>query len=513
MQEKNYMPNSTGAMYLWDTAVSNYWIHLREKTQCFVDSIKKPPDLSQEDIDEIVQYLISPGINMTSYTVNEATKFRQEPLVTERDKTILCLLFCKKNLCQGKEKVFYINNLPDGVGNLFDNALRSNEKNIGKFLKERPKYPVSKIVSDEFCADAKLLLTFKHIGLRADAGKKKHALNWLGIITDPPCQFKLEDYWYYEQQTGVNLAVEIAALIDKAFEEYKYDLLCDENNQNIITEILCDCIADNYGYIACVPAIDWKINVMRMACGAIIYTMIDMLHSEDGHQLLGLDLIKLSKEVFAIKQKEMRLCKKSKPLANDAEIQMDFSDKLMKKLLSNVFNQLLSLFVIDALWLDLFDSDAKLSDFQKWLRTNHDAVAVNSKRPELVEAFKHTPIYLGQYSLKVTAQIGEDNNEVQLTSDCIAELKSLASYYEKAAMDKLKLRPKKSALIFCNQSDFFVKEYCNIVDKYIKNLDMCEQKEKLESEQLRNLGMARGKKAERFILIHKAIDTAIKTSE
>lgn len=345
-----------------ETPLSSYSRYLEQYVWKSIVNMGVQKFLPEENFEEAIS-LITGQV----FTLADANRYKgaTESFATNRDKTLLCVLLGKEKIYAGKVENFFYEDIElfAVIEELIANAKKS-KKIFDEYFKATVKRGCTTITCDRFCANARLLLAFKHLQLSRNAENKQYSLLWMGSRSVPPTVFNVEDYWYYEQKTGVNLSVEIAASVDELFSNHKDVLIFDDiNTKNFIIDTLCKCIEDNYGYIAPIPMIDWKIAAMKAACTYIVQSFIDVfLEKKDiNDTYIGAVLTGIKKS------------HDSESLTTQSEIEA-FLNGVMELRLSIIFNQLLCIFVVDSLGdHHIVDGAAKLSDISRWMnvRTAH----------------------------------------------------------------------------------------------------------------------------------------------
>lgn len=326
----------------------------------FIESII-PPDISDDNKKEIVDM----GKRSTTLCIplngEEARKYKERQdflpvsFVSVRDEVLYDYLFYKINKTKHKKARFLRKN--EDLLIYAEEQLRKSKRNAEKkrwgYVDIEEEKGNLYITSDEFCSNARLLLELKRTGLNCNAMLKQDSVYWRGIRTNPPKNFFPEDYWYYEQETGTNLSLTLAAHFNEFFERYKGDYEVSSLKETFL-QILCDCIKENYPYIAFVPYIDWKKKVMSVVCKEIMQVMVNALQGkrENWIQRLAKEIIRIrlqkpkENKTGAIKQEEEANQEKK---TNQNKKLKEVEDKILWYMFSMAFNQLLCLFVIDDL--------------------------------------------------------------------------------------------------------------------------------------------------------------------
>lgn len=199
-------------------------------------------------------------------TINEIA------LNSKRDDLIRYYLSIKRYLCNGEKKSLTIEE-----SSIFDTAFLALQRKKNAY---QPKYLARKeklyYEYDAFAGSARVVLDYKYVTVPINATAKIHNIEWL---SDTTCRskdskpefaskfaFDLEDYWFYEQCTCINICIEASAHLDKIFQEHNELNVVEED----ILSVLANCIEKNYNYIADIENIDWKIQCIKAAISAIL---------------------------------------------------------------------------------------------------------------------------------------------------------------------------------------------------------------------------------------------------
>lgn len=397
--------------------------------------------------------------------------------VSNRDKTWLrYLYFCEKQSDKRKKK-FRRGEPPISFA---EDLYATVPRKVLRYVVEEKKDGVGTLTCQEFCSSTRLMLDFKRLFLRESATEKRHALCWLGIAADFPKELQPEDYWFYEQQTGVNLAVELSACLDRCFSVNSGNAeVKKKKNQDIIRELLCICIKNNYPFIACVPALDWKTHAMKYACEFIANIFIDVLCGKQKEHELDC----AARELLTI----MHL--KTKPSREQEQRIVLLQCKFI-----SLFNQILNAFVGDVLnGKSILGPKADLENIKNWLTMDEKAPIVREDKPELAKEFKwHFNSYIDHFTDE--------------------EIRSQLNWYDENKTQIFGIqRGGRNMLTFCNTNDVFVKEYANVVEGFLRvyEADVIRGDGRSQSEVLRDRVDPRGKPHKRFSAFQKAIEQAV----
>lgn len=451
-------------------------------------------DNAHKNIEPMAEFII--GQDLFDSISTEVVKHikKNELLVTERDKTLISILICREDLCKGIFEDFSSDPLYADIQTFFNAKLSTLskiksgktkiknsplERNLRKYLSVSRENNIS-IQCSQFCANARLLLTFKDLGLKSEAKNKNNSLCWLGIKTSPPQNFRFEDYWFYELQTGVNLSIEISAVLDKLYDDYKNQMNpSQKRNWPILEKIICYCIEDNYRYIAYVPVIDWKISVMKIACTIIGKELAEALLEKPDPELKPLASEIIAARIFAPQN-----------IKTGAEIDSGLNDYirlLVLQKVSSAFNQVLSIGTMYTLGnATTFAKSSKLSNKRAWVKGQQFAF------------------------------LEENYNKMELQQQ-IAERENQTKYGN--------LADRKDTLVFCGGDNLFVRKYIDELTEFINcnktifeetkdnAIDSTENDEyPLQIQKLRKATFLNNKRTQKFEKIQEAIRTAIEAA-
>lgn len=464
----------------------------RETTQYQYDRLLL--ENARKHIEPMAEFIV--GTDLTEPISLEIRKRRthNELRITHREHTLIYILLGRELLCAGTFENFSKEPLYADIQTFFSARLNTLskmtsgkvkirnsplEKNLKKYLSVSSKKDIT-IQCAQFCANARLLLTMKNLGLKSEAIDKKDSLYWLATKTAPPQSFRLEDYWFYEQETGVNLSIEIAAVLDKLYDEYKrYTSSAQDMCWSVVEDIICFCIEENYRYIANIPATNWKISIMKIACTIIGKELIDALLRNQNSTLRP-----LASEIASVGM----LTPKKNAAGKKISLQ-DYLQLLVLQKLSTAFNQVLSACIMCTLDnTSIFSRKSKLTNKKAWLK-GAGFVFPDEKCDKV----------------KLRTQLEEYEADKQ-------------TMYENLAR-------RKDTLIFCNSDDSFVKAYIDDLADFIQlnnsifdEVDTQEdtiRKEKISAQiyKLRQASLPRNKRAKRLVNIQRAIRIAIDARE
>lgn len=488
-------------------ALANYQKELSEKVQKIL--LNKKSLFLETNIDDLVDVIAEPVLFDSNLASVLQGSYKTQ-LMNNRDRYLLYTVSGKKKLNETKviepsEQWFLT-----GEQSFFKGAIRSKEKKgwLEKYIRIAPPAKRSghelSISCSGFCPNARQLLAFKCAALRLDATKAWHSLYWLAIRTNPPKEFYLEDYWYYEQETGTNLSVEIAALLDGLYEQYGNmgDIV---QNWDIILEIIYKCIEENYCYIANIPAIDWKINVIKIACTTVVEVLTSAFDA-DGRTILP----QLSK---GISMSGMFSTHRAGSIFKDEPDMQAFAHDILRQKLSVVFNQILCAFTMDSFGANPFTIN--MISFEEFIH----AFDQSKKVPK-------TSIVRGDEVLHkapdpVEPSKGDINACEWETLKAFLSEDELCTCFQSAEAIKNKTRKgyealyaRKNVLIFCNSEDGYVKSYLDNVKNFILHNGLFnDESDRLEIQQLSDKKTPQTIQDKRFVRIHQAVANAIKKSK
>lgn len=367
--------------------------------------------------------------------------------LTPRDQALLYGVISRYQECHG-ETLILDDHITSGVSAALDelaNKLRRRKKqNKCEFICLRGFVRrVNENKCQKYCAKALLLLTFKYYDITTNAGNKRYTLEWLAqpkISDGISLSFDLEDCWYYEMETGINIGAELSAYWDELCSVYRNSAAMKACREEIF-DVIVKCICNNYNYIALVPAIDWKINSMKCAMKgvvAILVEAIDLYYKEqDEHKKITSD-----RAIYNLCLTWQRGKKKS----GDRESEEDarFAEEVLQYELSRRFNEILCQLVIDELRkYDIFD-----------LKENTTLPMREFMRPKTANKFHDLgrnsdtlPLYLWTKAEDwITGVSGE-------RIPCIhAHPKDLVKQMEE-------LTPRGDLLVFCNRENEYIQMY------------------------------------------------------
>lgn len=478
-------------------ALADYWKELSEKVQQILLVEKNP--LLETDFNEYVKLITEPILSNSTQVLQ--APYRPQ-MITKRDRYMLCTVSGKKKNYEPKTMDLSEQWLFTGEQTFFNCAIRSPEKK-----RELEKYisicsPTKKSINELniscpcFCSNARQLLAFQCAGLRTDAEQRRHSLYWLAIRTNPPKEFCLEDYWYYEQETGTNLSVEIAALLDKLYKQYEKRTGIVENWDKIL-EIIYKCIEENYCYIANIPAIDWKINVMKIACT----TVVEVLTSAFG----GIDRTILPMFSKRISESGMFSIHGVVSTFKDEPDLQAFASMILKQKLSVVFNQILCVFTMDDFGTNPFAINMiPFVKFAEWLE-NVPRVSIVKGNDVLCEVLDPRDINACEWEV-LKAFLSEDE-----LCTCFQSAEAIKNKTHKGYEA---LYARKNVLIFCDYENEYVKSYLDSLKFFIsRNGLFVEESDRLEIQQLSDKKTPQTIQDKRFVRIHRAVANAIKKSK
>lgn len=478
---------------MWDDEISiQYWEALLRN--------------AHENFEPIVEFITSRDtFNSISTEIAKYAK-NTNLLVSKRDEALIGLLMCRESLCADLFEDFLSEPLYSDIQSFFATKLNtlskiapkkekekeeekvpgeirisnsSLEKNLKKYLSVSKENNIS-VQCNQFCANARLLLTFKDLGLKREATYKSSSLCWLGIKTNPPQNFRLEDFWFYEQQTGINLSVEVASVLDELYYNCKNNTKFSSAQRKcwpILEDIICFCIEENYPYLACIPAIDWKIKAMKVACTIIGKELADALLEERNSALQPLASEVIAAGLFT-------------PYSEKATMQQDLglnncTRLLMQKKLSSAFNQVLSICIMYTLGdATAFAGKSKLSNGKVW---------IGGRQFDFLE---------------------EDYNQLELEKQVAEHECKIGNIYYGDLADR------KDMLVFCNSDDPFVKRYIEELTVFInfneKIFDetnfIADDKDETQTQKLKNIRFPKNKWTQKVEKIQRSITTAIEAS-
>lgn len=335
------------------------------------------------------------------------------------------------------------------------------------------------------------MLVFKHFARRKNAGYKVHSLEWITSRTVPPTEFLIEDYWYYEQETGINLSVEIAASLDELFKKHKDNL--EDDAQSFITDTLCECIKENYRFIAAIPVIDWKIAVMKKACTYFAKSFIKVYCEKD----VNFDNYEKMNPYIDAAFRKLKDDHSNESDTSESSQDAMFIRNLLKLRLFSIFNQLLCHFFNGLLPADthIFNCAEKCG-LSYWVRFKIGQL-VHPKpfaiEPDVLDRINRFSEYL--YLLK--------NNK---KPDYFTKLHSEMLRYEEEVMQSYsRIGNEYDLLIFCNEQNNFVKKYIEDVNYKLSNTSLRAIEQCGHS--------SRGSPKQQFVKIQAAIEAAIEAAK
>lgn len=474
----------------------SYLDQLQQYISDYILQIDKPSTFQGKDIDEAIDIIVSASISRLDL---DKYLFVNESLATDRDIKLLCVLLGRQKICEHKKSVEnfateeYFFDIEDLIAN-------RNLKYIRKYCVVYVKKGPMNVEFPAFCSNARLLLLFKYFQLRTDAQYKRHSLCWMGIKTVPPTRFQIEDYWHYEQETGINLSIEIAASLDELFQKYRGNLQIDNvDTQNFIVDILCECIKWNYCFIAAIPIIDFKIAAMKAACTYFAQSFIDSFHGlHDANPITKafINLLEIHQKGFCADENTVVI------------------EKTMLLVLFRLFNQFLCHFFSDPSGNShIFNCADTWEDIPYWIRCkiNHcryfrEKVDMSSKLRDFLLSTEHFSEFA-------------DGNEDEFYTKFIKQIKV---YEDEVNQLYPRISNKGDLLIFCNEQNKLVKGYIdeltagiyNICGKNCSKKSLCKAlPEIIQSSKLAQVSASRSTRAQRFTKIQAAIEAAIKCSK
>lgn len=510
-----------------ENVINRYYEELRERSRHILEGQGTSlPDITLEDA---VDFVCSEQIHFDSVPV-ALFKGSSEDMLTHRDVSLLYLISNREKMFADECITFNELQISEELA-FYYGVQRSKGKkknSIQKYLtikKLNPKQNQGHEINincSKFCARARLVLAFKSAALNSGASQKQDSLHWVASQIDPSGNFSLEDYWFYEQHTGVNLAVEIAALLDELYQKY-IKVSGVRQNWNIIINVICKCIEENYGYIACVPAIDWKINVMKIACTTIVEELVSALQGKTKTKLKP-----LAAEIY-----QAKLFPKYSwaSIFNEKVQVIRFFKPLFEQKISNAFNQIICLFILDKLQTDtIFSGRSILSDAFRWVRPEYANIQSSGTDTGTIWAFKGIPgvphMYRSQdrdqleiqskwYEFRALQGFSSIPEMLPLSQGKYIKIPEFEAIIRRSYED---LSNKNTLLIFCDHSNLFVKPYLKtlsgICKKYSRLRAVKEQNSMLKiAKELASENVSRAKMNNQFILIQKAVRIAIESGE
>lgn len=488
-------------------AFEDYRMKLQDKVRQILQIENVP--LLGTGINDVVNFIAEP-IPLNTHQISMDQGFNRKQLVTNHDIYMVHTVLGKKKSNESKTIGLSDQWRFTGEQSFFNNAIRSKEKGreLGKYINISP--PAKKSINEldiscsGFCPNAKQLLAFKFAGLRTDAEQKRHSLYWLAIRTNPPKEFFLEDFWYYEQETGTNLSVEIAALLDEQRKQYeeRADIL---QNWDEILEIVYKCIEENYCYIANIPAIGWKINVMKIACTTIVREITGAFDGEYGTKLLS-----LSEGIF--RSGMFPTHRSSSAFKDDPDMQA-FASAILKQKLSAAFNQILCAFTMDSFKANPFSINmASLEEFINALEQSKKVPEVSIVRGN--EVLYRSKDSVNQFKGDVNACEWEALKALLSEDELSTHFQSEESAKDKICKGYEILYSRGNVLAFCDCKNTYSKYYLNEVKNFIsRNKLFDHESDRLEIQQLSDTKTPQSEQDKRFIRIHQAVARAIEKSK
>ena len=487
-------------------ALANYQKKLSGKVQQIL--LNKKSLFLETNIDDLVDVIAEPVLFDSNLASVLQGSYKTQ-LMTNRDRYLLYTVSGKKKLNETKVIELSDQWFLTGEQNFFKGAIRNKEKKreIEKYISIRSsaKRSMNKldISCSCFCPNAKQLLAFQYAGLRTDAEQRRHSLYWRAIRTNPPKEFCLEDYWYYEQETGTNLSVEIAALLDGLYEQYGNmgDIV---QNWDKILEIIYKCIEENYCYIANIPAIDWKINVMKVACTTVVEVLTSAFD--------GIDRTILPRLSEGISKSGMFSTHRAGSLFKGEPDMQAFASNILRQKLSAVFNQILCVFTMDSFGanpftINMISLEEFIHAFDQSKKVPRTSIVrgdeVLHKAPDPVELSKGDINACEWETLK--AFLSEDE-----LCTCFQSAEAIKN---KTCKGYEALYARKNVLIFCGCESEYAKSYLDNVKNFIlRNKLFNDESDKLEIKQLSGIKMPQSIQDKHFIRIHQAVASAIEKS-
>lgn len=375
----------------------------------------------------------------------------------ERDRRLVYYLFAAQEMYNGDSII--INNDVGGPcweqasGDLYEKLRRRKKAREFRHIecfKEHGK--PAKFRCEKFASHARILLGMKYADLRPDAVEKQHTLSWLAKLSylddnSYPLNLGLDDLWFYEQETGINLCVEIAAYIDKLFEEHPNFFFFEDQ----ITDVIAKCISENFSLVAPIPAIDLKITSMKGAILAVFDVFVRASNTKAPWNTPGHSL-----------ENALWFCKNG--------------DREDKALASAFFMHNISKRFNDALFLflykffpdrNLFELASCIGDKANWChllaeqnRLNwviSDSIGLDSSRREVYSVANQI---VSEARRILSGQ--EDGQHTLSDIFCPSNIKLL----ECDARQQFPVPPIESTLFFCDFADKYVQKYTNSINKY-----------------------------------------------
>ena len=446
-------------------------------------------------------------------------EFMTLPFISARDKVLYDYLIYK--ICKtGKEKIRFLQENEDFLSyaqEQFRKSTRNTDKRKWEYIDLEKERGSLYITSDKFCSNAHLLLELKRVGLNYNAVCKQNSLYWRGIRTYPPMKFFPEDYWYYEQETGTNLSLTLSAYFCEFFESYKRE---DKiySQKKIFLEVLCDCIKENYPYIALIPYIDWKKDVMKVACKEIMQVMVDALQGNQDSWLQRLADAVISIRLLKSKANKASTSNRESDTNQDRRLKA-IEGKILWYMFSSVFNQILCLFVIDDFYA------AHIFNINKVF--SHLGFEEQSQKIQYIkwyEGILTTQRSYNVYKKQIERNYGNFDEAIELLQE--VELQNFPRYAyhnhnaginEGEEMTSQWSPNRQDILTFCDKKDLYVKEYMQKLRIFIKENQIFSNNEEDNNKQhlewQKRKDFPRSEKDLLFIEIQSAVSEAIEKAK